>query len=349
MEFKAEDIAKFLNGEVVGNPQVTVNNVSKIEEGKAGTLAFLANPKYESYIYESEASVILVNSDFYPKREVKATLIKVADAYQAFASLLTMYEQARANLRMGIEQPSFVHESAVTGEKIYVGAFAYISRNVRLGNRVKIYPQVFVGENVVIGDDTILYPGVKIYNDCKIGSRCIVHAGAVIGADGFGFAPQDDGSYRKIPQIGNVILEDDVEVGANTTIDCSTMGSTIIRKGVKLDNLIQIAHNCEVGENTVIAAQAGIAGSSKVGKNCRLGGQVGIAGHLTIRDNVQIGAQAGIMKDVQNGEILLGSPAVDLKQSMRISAILKNLPQLRHDLMELQRDMKKISAQKADE
>jgi UDP-3-O-[3-hydroxymyristoyl] glucosamine N-acyltransferase len=340
MKFKAEEIALFLGGEIVGDPTVTVSNVSKIEEGKPGTLAFLANPKYESFLYTSGASVVLVNSDFIPRQPVQATLIKVQDAYQAFAALLEMYTRAKDSLKSGIEQPSYLHETAVLGSGCWVGAFAYAGRNVRIGSQVKIYPHVYIGDNVTVGDGTILYSGAKIYEDTVIGQNCIIHSGAVIGSDGFGFAPQEDGSYRKIPQIGNVILEDNVEIGANTTIDCGTMGSTIIRKGVKLDNLIMIAHNCEVGENTVMAAHTGLAGSTKVGRNCKFAGQVGLAGHLTIGDNVQIGAQSGVPSNVKSDQIILGSPAMDYRKTVRVYSIMKNLPQLRQEVIDLQKDVK---------
>jgi UDP-3-O-[3-hydroxymyristoyl] glucosamine N-acyltransferase len=340
MEFKATDIAAFLNGEIAGNADVKVFSVSKIEDGKPGTLAFLSNMKYEHFIYTTEASVVLVSKSFVPKAEIKATLIKVDDAYQAFASLLELYVQARSQQKTGIEQPSFIDETALLGNHIYVGAFAYIGKKVRIGNDSKIYPQVYIGDNVIIGDDCIIYPGVKIYENCIIGNRCILHAGSVIGADGFGFAPQNNGSYKKIPQIGNVILEDDIEIGANTTIDCGTMESTIIRKGVKIDNLVQVAHNCEIGENTVIAAQTGMAGTTKVGRNCRFGGQVGLAGHLTIGDNVQIGAQSGIASSVKDGETLLLTPAFNIKDAIKASIIFKNLPQLRDDVILLKKEIK---------
>jgi len=344
MEFKATDIAAFLNGEIAGNADVKVFSVSKIEDGKPGTLAFLSNIKYEHFIYTTEASVVLVNKNFVPKAEIKATLIRVDDAYQAFASLLELYVQARSQQKTGIEQPSFIDETALLGNHIYVGAFAYIGKKVRIGNDSKIYPQVYIGDNVIIGDDCIIYPGVKIYENCVIGNRCILHAGTVIGADGFGFAPQNNGSYKKIPQIGNVILEDDIEIGANTTIDCGTMESTIIRKGVKIDNLVQVAHNCEIGENTVIAAQTGMAGTTKVGRNCRFGGQVGLAGHLTIGDNVQIGAQSGIASSVKDGETLLLTPAFNIKDAIKASIIFKNLPQLRDDVILLKKEIKLLKA-----
>ena len=342
MKFKAEEIARFLHGEIVGNPDVAVSDVSRIEEGKAGTLAFLSNPKYENYLYSTEASVILVNEDFIPKHPYTATLIKVKDSYQAFASLLQLVEQMRLSSKVGIEHPSFIHETAVIQDDIYFGAFAYAGKNSVIGKRVKIYPQAYVGNNVIIGDDTIIYAGAKIYDDTKIGARCIIHSGAVIGSDGFGFAPQPDGTYKKIPQLGFVTLEDDVEIGANTTIDCGTMDSTIIRKGVKLDNLIMVGHNCEIGENTVVAAQCGFAGSTKVGRNCKLGGQIGLAGHLTVGDYVQIGAQSGVTKNIKNNEIVLGSPAIELKHSIKVYTITRNLPQLRQEVIDLQKELKII-------
>ena len=340
MKFKAEEIALFLHGKILGDPGTTVSSISKIEEGKSGSLAFLANPKYENYLYDSDASIILVNKDFIPKRGYKATLIVVDDAYQAFASLLEFYMKSVHSSKIGIEQPSYIDNTAKCGEEIYFGAFAYAGKHARIGNRVKIYPQVFLGENVTVGDDTIIYPGSKIYDGTKIGSRCIIHAGVVLGSDGFGFVPQSDGTYKKMPQVGTVVLEDDVEIGANTTVDCGTMDSTIIRRGVKLDNLIQIGHNCEVGDNTVMAAHTGLAGSTKVGKGCKFAGQVGLAGHLTIGDNVQIGAQSGVTKDVKSNEVILGSPAIEYKQALRMYTVLRNLPQLRQEVIDLQKALK---------
>ncbi|MEZ5103699.1 MAG: UDP-3-O-(3-hydroxymyristoyl)glucosamine N-acyltransferase [Draconibacterium sp.] len=344
MDFKVTDIAKFLNGEVVGDETIRVTSVSKIEEGKPGTLAFLSNMKYENYIYSTNASVVLVSKSFVPKSEIKATLIKVNDAYQAFASLLDLYIQTKTSIKKGIEQPSYINESATYGTDIYVGAFSYIGKNVKIGDNVKIYPQVFIGENVKIGDDCILYAGVKIYDDSIIGNRCILHSGVVIGSDGFGFAPQNDGTYKKIPQIGNVILEDDVDIGANTTIDCSTMGSTIIRKGVKIDNLIQIAHNCDIGENTVMAAQTGIAGSTKVGKNCVFAGQSGAAGHITIGDKVTVAAQSGVIKSVKENETIWGTPAIPIKDQMRALSVFKNLPKLQNEVFQIQKEIEKLKS-----
>jgi len=344
MEFKASEIAAFLNGEVIGDKDVKVSNVSKIEEGKIGTLAFLANPKYENFLYTTDASIVLVNKGYELHKEVKATLILVDNAYQAFASLLDLYMQAQSSLKTGIEQPCYIDSSAQIGEGLYIGAFAYIGKNVKIGNNSKIFPQVYVGDNVEIGENSILYAGCKIYSDCKIGSGCIIHSGAVIGSDGFGFAPQNDHTYKKIAQIGNVVVEDNVEIGANTTIDCSTMGSTLVKKGVKLDNLIQIAHNCEIGENTVIAAQAGLAGSTKIGKNCKVGGQAGLAGHISIGDNVQIAAQSGIMHNIKENEALLGTPAVDFRKAMKIYAITRNLPNLWDKINELQKEIIKLKS-----
>lgn len=346
MNFKVTDIAAFLNGEVVGDGDVKVSNVSKIEEGKPGTLAFLANQKYESFIYETKASAVLVNKDFTPKEEISATLIKVDDAYQAFASLLDLYVQSKADMKQGIEQPSYIAENATVGEDLYLGAFAYIGKNAKVGNNVKIHPQAHIGDNVTVGDDCIIYSGAKIYDDCIIGNRCIIHAGAVIGSDGFGFAPQKDGSYKKIHQIGNAILEDDVEIGANTTVDCGTMGSTIIRKGVKIDNLVQVAHNVEIGEHSVFAAHTGIAGSAKIGSHCLFGGQVGVAGHITVGNKVMVGAQSGITSNTKDGEKLLGSPAIDIRNALRAYALIKDLPEFRKDIIQLKKELNSNSDNK---
>lgn len=345
MDFKATDIARFLNGEIIGNEEIKVSNVSKIEEGIPGTLAFLANMKYENYIYSTKASIVLVNRNFVPKEKIEATLIKVDDAYQAFASLLELYNQAMSTLKTGVEQPSYIDQSAIVGENIYLGAFAYIGKKSKVGNNCKIYPQVYIGDNVTIGDDCIFYAGAKVYANSVIGNRCIIHSGAVIGSDGFGFAPLEDGTYKKIPQIGNTIIEDDVEIGANTTIDCATMGSTIVKKGAKIDNLIQIAHNCEIGENTVMAAQVGLAGSTKVGKNCKFGGQVGLAGHLSIGDNVFIGAQSGVAKSVAGNQIILGSPAIEIKEAIKAITVYKNLPKLREEVIQLQKELNNLKKQ----
>lgn len=341
MEFKAQSIADFLAGTVDGDPNATVTDVSKIEEGKPGTLAFLANPKYNKYLYETEASIVIVNQDLELEAEVKATLIRVPDAYKAFASLLELYQQAKGN-KSGIENPSFIDATAVVGSNVYVGAFAYVGKNVRIGNHVKIYPHVYIGDNTTIGDDTTLYSGVKIYDDTKIGEACILHAGAVVGSDGFGFAPTDDGTYKKIPQVGNVIIEDFVEIGANTTIDCATMGSTIIRKGTKIDNLVQIAHNVEIGKNTVMAALTGIAGSTKIGDNCRFGGQVGVAGHISIGDRVNLGAMTGVTNNIKSDKTVLLAPAMDIAQAAKVTVVYRNLPQLREQVLQLAKQVAQI-------
>ncbi|HOT14421.1 MAG TPA: UDP-3-O-(3-hydroxymyristoyl)glucosamine N-acyltransferase [Bacteroidales bacterium] len=342
MKFTAQAIASFLKGEVVGNPDVEVSDIAKIEEGRPGTMAFLANPKYNKYLYETKASIVLVNKTLQIEGPVSATLIKVDDAYQCFAALLEMYQQAKPQ-KSGIESNCYISESATLGTDLYIGAFAYIDNNVKIGNNAKIYPQAFIGENVTIGENTVIYPGVKIYADCKIGANCVIHAGAVIGADGFGFAPNSENNYKKVPQIGNVVIEDYVEIGANTTIDRATMGSTIIRKGVKLDNLIQIAHNVEIGENTVFAAQTGVAGSTKVGKNCMFGGQVGLAGHITVADGVKLGAQSGVNASITKEDAtMIGAPAFDFKEYMKCYVLFRNLPKLNAQLNQVERDIKEI-------
>lgn len=326
MEVSAERIAQHFNGEIIGDPNVKVSSVAKIESGKSGNICFLANPKYKQYLLTSKASIVIINREFIPQDKVTPTLIVVDNAYEAVASLLDLLNSLKRSLRSGRAFFSKCEKGAKRGKGSYLGRFSYMGYNSSIGERTQVYEQVYIGNNVKIGADTILYPGVKIYDGCVIGSNCIIHANAVIGSDGFGFAPTQDGSYKKIPQTGNVVLEDNVEIGANTVVDRATMGSTIIRKGVKLDNLIQIAHNVEVGENTVMAAQVGIAGSTKVGANCMLGGQVGIAGHLKISDRTQIGAQAGILGNVKReGEVLLGSPAMDAKEYIRAYAVFKTL------------------------
>ena len=340
MEFSAQQIANFLGGTVEGNPEVKVCNFSKIEEGKPGTLTFLANPKYEHYIYATKASIVLVNNDFTPTEPVQATLVKVANAYSALAMLLNMVEQSKAN-KTGIDSTAFIASTATIGDNCYVGNFAYIGNNVKMGKNCQIYPHVYIGDNVEVGDNCILYPHVTIYRDCLVGNNCILHAGSVIGADGFGFAPEGE-KYKKIPQLGNVIIEDDVEIGANTTIDRAVMDSTIIHKGVKLDNLVQIAHNVEIGDNTVMAAQVGIAGSVKVGQHCMFGGQVGLAGHIHIADHVTFGAQAGVISDVKEPTTLLGAPAINAKNFMRSSAIFNRLPEVYRTIGQLQREIEQL-------
>lgn len=341
MEFNAQTIADFLGGTVEGDANVCVSDVAKIEEGEAGKLAFLANPKYNKYLYETEASIVIINQDLELEAQVKATLIRVPDAYKAFASLLELVQASKGS-KSGIENPSYIDSTASYGSDIYLGAFAYIGKNVRIGNHVKIYPHAYIGDNTSIGNDCIIYSGVKIYEGTKIGDLCTLHAGAVIGADGFGFAPGEDGKYKKVPQVGNVILEDLVEVGANTTIDCATMGSTIIRKGTKIDNLVQIAHNVEIGENTVIASQTGISGSTKVGSNCQFGGQVGVAGHITIGDHVNLGGQTGVSNSIKSNRTVLGAPAMDIAQAAKVFAIMRNLPQLREQIIDLSRQLAQI-------
>jgi len=339
MEFKVNDIAMILNGTVEGDGEIKIHNISKIDDGVPGTLTFLSNPVYTKYIYSTLASAVIVSRDFVPEGKLTCTLIRVNDPYTALAELLKMYQQMKP-AKSGIEQPSFISSSAKIGEDIYMGAFAYVSDSVVIGNNVSIYPHVFIGDNVVIGDNTTLYSGVKIYPDCKIGSDCVLHSGAVIGADGFGFAPNTEGPFSKIVQVGNVILEDMVEIGANTCVDRATMGSTIVHRGVKLDNLVQIAHNVEIGENTVMAGQSGIAGSSKVGKNCMIGAQVGISGHLKVGDNVKIGGQAGVMTNIPDNSTMIGSPVQDHKDFMRCQAIFRRLPQMSGDISDLKKWMK---------
>ncbi|NMH88304.1 UDP-3-O-(3-hydroxymyristoyl)glucosamine N-acyltransferase [Flavivirga algicola] len=336
MKFTAQQIAGILEGDIVGNPNVEVSKLSKIEEGTQGSLTFLSNPKYTQYIYSTKASVAIVNKSFVPENEIDTTLIKVEDAYAAFTKLLEYYNMVKLN-KTGIEQPSFISDSAKYGDNLYLGAFSYLGDNVNIGNNVKIFPNVHIGDNVVIGENSIVFSGAKIYSDTIIGDSCVINSGVIIGADGFGFAPNQDGSYKKIPQIGNVVLEDHVDIGAGTTIDRATMGSTVIRKGVKLDNQIQIAHNVEIGKNTVIAAQTGIAGSTKVGENCMIGGQVGIAGHITIGNNVKIQAQSGIARNVKDDEVLQGSPALPIKDYNKSYVHFKNLPKIVKNINDLEK------------
>ena len=318
MEFTAEQIAALISGEIEGDAQAIVREVAKIEEGKPESLTFLANPKYEHFIYTTQSSVVIVNKSFNPAKPLSATLIRVDDAYNALAKLLQIYE-AMLPQKSGIEQPSFIDKSAKLGDEVYIGAFAYIGEKVKIGNNVRIYPQVYIGDGVSIADNSIIYAGAKIYKGCKIGANCIVHSGAIIGSDGFGFAPTEDGGFEKIPQIGIVVLEDNVEVGSNTTIDRATMGATIIGKGTKLDNLIQIAHNVEIGTNSVLAAQTGIAGSTKIGNRVMFGGQVGVAGHLKIADGVKLAAQTGVGKSItKEGSVQMGAPSFEAMQYNKI-------------------------------
>ncbi|MCA5006037.1 UDP-3-O-(3-hydroxymyristoyl)glucosamine N-acyltransferase [Sphingobacterium bovistauri] len=340
MQFTAEQIATLLNGTVEGNPEVLVAQLAKIEEGFEGALSFLSNRKYEQFLYETNSSIVIVNQDLVLQKPVKATLIRVEDAYTSFSELLKVYNALRLD-RSGREEPTFVHESTQIGEGGYIGAFAYISKDVKIGKNVKIYPRVYIGDNVTIGDNTTLFPGVTVYYDCIIGSNVIIHSGSVIGSDGFGFAPQANGTYDKIPQIGNVILEDNIEIGANTVIDRATLGSTIVRTGVKLDNLIQIAHNVEIGENTVIAAQTGVSGSTKVGKQVILGGQVGVVGHISIADGTQIQAQSGINRTIKDAyKKWGGTPFAPYTSQLRSQVIYTKLPDLERRIIELEKLLK---------
>jgi UDP-3-O-[3-hydroxymyristoyl] glucosamine N-acyltransferase len=342
MEFNAATIAGFLKGEIEGNPEIKVNTVAKIEEGYAGALSFLANPKYEHYIYTTKSSVVLVNKSFVPSSRIEATLIRVENAYEAFASLLRLVDQARPR-KTGIHPTAVIESSAKIGTDVYIGPYAYIGENAVVSDGCAVYPHVYLGDNTKLGKDCILNPGVTVYHDCIIGEGCIVHAGSVIGSDGFGFAPQSENEYMKIPQLGNVILEDHVEIGANVTIDRATMGSTIIHKGVKLDNLIQVGHNVEIGENTVMAAQTGISGSVKIGKNCMFGGQVGLAGHIKIADGTKVGAQAGILGEIkEENTVIIGSPAIDLKQFLKSSVIFKKLPEMKSKLDTLEKEVESL-------
>jgi UDP-3-O-[3-hydroxymyristoyl] glucosamine N-acyltransferase len=347
MEFTATAIAEFLKGEIVGDPEIKVSTIAKIEEGHEGALSFLANPKYEPCIYTTGSSIVLVNRDFVPTAPVRATMIKVDSAYESFASLLKLVEQSKPK-KKGIHPTAVIEASARIGGNVYIGACAYIGENCIIGDGCSIYPQVYIGDNTKIGENCLIYPGVKVYHECIIGRGCTIHAGSVIGSDGFGFAPQSESEFTKIPQIGNVILEDNVEIGANVAIDRATMGSTVIRRGVKLDNLIQIGHNVEIGENTVMAGLTGIAGSTKVGKNCMVGGQVGIAGHIKIADGTKIGAKSGVPNDIKKENLIYsGVPAIEHKDFLKVAVIYRKLPDLKAKVDRLEKDiesMKKLSA-----
>lgn len=346
MQFTAHQISSILNGTVEGDTQAAVDRLAKIEEATVGSLSFLANPKYEPYLYTTGASIVIVNNDQALSAPVNATLIRVENAYSAITILLEMYNTIKLN-KSGIEQPSFVHPTATVGENVYIGAFAYIGPNVKIGDNCKIYPGVYIADGVTLANDVTLFSGVKVYFDCVLGNRVIIHSGTIIGADGFGFAPQPDGSYKKISQIGNVIIEDDVEVGSNTTIDRATMGSTIIRKGVKLDNLIQIAHNVEIGENTVIAAQTGVSGSTKIGENVILGGQVGVVGHISIAKGTMVQAQSGIAKNIkEENSKLAGSPAFSYSGNLRSNVSFQRLPELERKVQELEKLIKELTPRK---
>lgn len=348
MKFTAKQISDYLNGEIEGNPEAAVQTFAKIEEGVEGAISFLANPKYEHYLYSTKSSIVLVNRDFTPSQPVAATMVRVDNAYEAVARLLTLYEQSTAR-RKGIHPLACIAETATVGDDCYVGPFAYVGEHARVGRGTQIYAHSVVEERASIGEGCLLYPGVSVYHDCVVGDRVILHSGCVIGADGFGFAPGADG-YEKIPQIGIVTIEDDVEIGANTCVDRSTMGSTYVRRGVKLDNLVQVAHNCEVGSHTVMSAQVGVAGSTKIGQWCMFGGQVGIAGHATIGDRVLSGAQAGIAGSIRKGNVTVqGSPAIDAKNFMRSSVVFKKLPDMYAQLLALQKEVEKLKAQLAEQ
>ena len=348
MQFTAAQIALLINASIEGDPAVIVSSFGKIEEATAGQLAFLANPKYEDYLYTTGASVIIIHEGQELKEKVGATLLKVQDPYTAFATLLAKYQEMVAQQMTGIQEPSYISKTATLGDNIFIGAFAYIVEHVKIGNNVKIYPNVFLGNNVRIGDHSIIHPGVRVYYDCVIGRYVNIHAGAVIGSDGFGFAPQADGSFKKVPQIGNVVVEDNVEIGANSAIDRATMGSTLIKSGAKLDNLIQVAHNVEVGHHTVIAAQAGVSGSTKIGNHVMIGGQAGIVGHIQIADNAKINAQSGVSKSIKTPHTAVtGSPAFDYTSALRSQAVTRNLPDLEKRIIELENLVKQLLLEKA--
>lgn len=346
MTFTAAQIALLVNGKVEGSPDASVNSFGKIEEAGEGQLSFLANPKYEDYLYSTAASVIIINDSYQLKKNIRASLIRVPDAYSAFATLLGKYQEIITQQLAGIQQPSYIASSANIGKKVFIGAFAYIAENVSIGENTKIFPNTFIGNNVKIGDNCIIHPGVKIYHDCIIGNHVTIHAGTVVGSDGFGFAPQSDGSFKKVPQIGNVIIEDNVEIGANTTIDRATLGSTIIKSGAKLDNLIQIAHNVEVGSSTVIAAQAGVSGSTKIGSGVMIGGQAGIVGHIQVGDGAKINAQSGVSKSIEPGKAVTGSPAHDYTSALRSQALSRKLPDLEKRIKELEALVKQLMSEK---
>jgi len=346
MKFTLEQVANLLGGVVEGDKDLIVNTIEKIEVATSGAITFLSNPKYESHLYETQATAVIVSEGFTPKEEIKTNLIRVKDAYSGFTLLLEEYTRVNTLSKKGIEQPVFIGDDTVTDNTIYIGAFAYIGSNVKIGKNVKIYSHVYIGDDVVIGDNTILFSGARIYSNTEVGNYCTVHANAVIGSDGFGFAPQEDGTYKTIPQVGNVVLKDHVSIGASAVVDCATMGSTIIGKGVKIDNLVQIAHNVEIGENTVVVAQAGIAGSTKLGKSCVIAGQVGIIGHLNIADKTFIAAQSGVSRDTKEGAELFGSPALDKINHIRSMAIVRNLPKVMKRIEKLEASILESSSTK---
>ncbi len=346
MQFPAAQIALLVNGKTEGDASVSVNSFGKIEEAVEGQLSFFANPKYEEYLYSTRASVIIINDNFELKHPVSATLIRVPDAYSAFATLLSKYQEIKQQSLAGVQQPVYIAPTASYGQQVFIGAFAYLGEQVKVGNNTKIYPNVFLGDNVVVGDNCVLHPGVKIYNDCVIGNQVIIHGGTIIGSDGFGFAPQADGSFKKVPQIGNVVVEDNVEIGSNTTIDRATIGSTIIKSGAKLDNLIQVAHNVEIGHSTVIAAQAGISGSTKIGNGVMIGGQAGIVGHIHLGDGAKVNAQSGVSKSIEPGKAVTGSPAYDYTAALRSQAVSRKLPDLEKRIKELEALVKQLLSEK---
>jgi len=349
MQFTATQISILVNGKIEGNVDAAVTSFGKIEEAEPGQLSFLANPKYEDFLYTTNASIVIINDGYELRQQIRPTLIRVPDAYSAFAQLLGKYQEMVTQQLKGIQQPSFIASSAKLAADVFVGAFSYIGENVKIGKNTKVFPNSFIGDNVVIGENCIIHPGVKIYHDCVLHSNVVVHAGTVIGSDGFGFAPQADGSFKKVPQIGNVVIEDNVEIGANTTIDRATMGSTCIRAGAKLDNLIQIAHNVEVGECTVIAAQAGVSGSTKIGKNVMIGGQAGLVGHIQIADGSKINAQSGVSKSMKEpNTAVTGSPAAEYTSALRSQAVFRNLPQLEKRVQELEELVKQLMAEKVN-
>lgn len=347
MIFPASQIALIINGKLEGNPAVTVDSFGKIEEAREGQLSFLANPKYEDYLYSTKASVIIINETYELKQPINTTLIRVADAYSAFATLLSKYQEIVQQQMTGVQEPSYIGKTATYGKQVFIGAFAYIGEKVKIGDNTKIYPNAYIGDNVSIGDNCIIHPGVKIYHDCKVGNSVTIHAGTVIGSDGFGFAPQADGSFKKVPQIGNVVIEDNVEIGANSAIDRATIGSTLIKSGAKLDNLIQIAHNVEVGNSSVIAAQAGVSGSTKIGKGVMIGGQAGIVGHIQLGDGSKVNAQSGVSKSLEAGKAVTGSPAYDYTSALRSQAVTRKLPEMEKRLKELEQLVKQLLAEKA--
>lgn len=346
MKFPVTQIALIINGKIEGDDTVSVDSFGKIEEAGKGQLSFLANPKYEDYLYSTKASVIILNEGFVLKQPVAATLIRVPDAYTAFATLLAKYQEIMQQQLTGIQQPSYIAKTASHGKNVFIGAFAYLGENVKVGNNTKIFPNSYIGDNVTIGDDCVIHAGVKIYHDCIVGNHVNIHAGTVIGSDGFGFAPQADGSFKKVPQIGNVVIENNVEIGANATIDRATIGSTLIKTGAKLDNLIQIAHNVEVGNSTVIAAQAGVSGSTKIGKGVMIGGQVGIVGHIQIGDGARINAQSGVSKSIEPGKAVTGSPAYDYTAALRSQAVNRKLPELEKRVKELEALVKQLLSER---